>query len=155
MMNNGSTILDISNEPAQIHLNGTSYKLRVLGPGDFAKAAAHLRNRRINEFLSSTRLIPLTDQTRASALADITCKPIPLSDLLGDYESEIYLLALSLDDNPGVTYETLCKMPAIDREVLTDIMFHICKLSPATGDEEANPTTPTIPCSEEKSNGET
>ncbi len=141
----GTTLLDISSEGATLTIpddkgGSRTYDLRVLKIGDNAKAKAFLRSSRINAYLEETRKVLLSDAERSATMAEIVCRPIPLTAIWGDSEGEAYLLWLAIRHNdPPITWEwVLNEMPPFDRQVLNDVLFHICNVAKPT-EESTDP----------------
>lgn len=144
--NEGTTLLDISPEGANLTIpdgkdGSRTYDLRVLRTGDNAKAKKFLRSSRMNAYLEETRFVVLSDAERAATMAEIVCRPIPLTVIWGDSEGELYLLWLAIKHNdPPITWEwVLNEMPPLDRQILSDVLFYVCNVKKLDEGDTKNP----------------
>lgn len=130
------SILDVSSEPVTLTIGEHIYAVSPLGPGDYAKAEAYMRDQRLAGFLRQTRNTPMTDDARGIALGRIVCEPVLLNDLLLSYQSRLYMLWLSLKkQTAGITLDQVHAMTEVTTSMLTDIMNKITRI----GEEEETP----------------
>ncbi len=79
-MNEGATLLDLSNAPATLTVNGETYTIARLTLGDTEAAAQSLRKGRMKDYLELLNVTPLSDELVADGLARIANNKITRFD---------------------------------------------------------------------------
>ena len=127
---------DVFPQNATITVSGRTYEVRPLTPGDFAKAERHIKDRRIDGFLNSTRNVPLSDAVRAQTLANIECTPVDLAkDVLTSVEGQLFLVWLSVRVEIRTPFDKFRDMlKGEDLTNLTEIVLRITGLLSQTED---------------------
>lgn len=134
------SILNVSSEPVTLTIGEQTYAVSPLGPGDYAKAEAYMRDTRLGAFLKQTRNTPMTDDARGIAIGRIMCEPVLLNDLLLSYQSRLYMLWLSLKkQTAGITLDQVHAMTEVTTSMLTNIMNTITRIGE---DEETRGNVP-------------
>jgi hypothetical protein len=137
------SLLDISDNGVTLTIDGREFTLKPLSMGDICKAQAHVRNDRLQRFLSQTRVVPLPDDVRAKAIAEITCQTITFVEMVTSYDGQLRLLfeAMHRADS-SITWDYVQNaMPPIAARILDQLMYVLGGLSAPDG--ETDPTTST------------
>lgn len=149
-MTEAVSLLEMGDEGVTLTIGGRELALKPLSMGDICKAQAHVRNERLRVFLSQTqrpisemRVLPLPDEVRAKAIADITCRPITFVEMVTTYDGQLRLLfeAMHRADR-SITWDYVQnEMPPIAARTLDRLMYIVGGLS--TPDGATDPTTST------------
>lgn len=124
-------LVDMSSEPITIQLNGTTYTLPPLTMGDRAGVERFIIGVRFDEFLKKTRMVPLPDEVRAQAMANIMGGTVTQKEVLESDRGRLRMLYLSLKrGGASLTWEQVQhQIPPVDVLTLTELMYHIALLS--------------------------
>lgn len=134
-------LVDVSSEPVTLEVNGQTYAVSPLGPGDYVKAEARLRDQRFKTFMRLTMNTPMTDEARGVAMARVIGDPVLLNDLLLSYDSRLFMLWMSLRKRtPNVTLDQVQALTGVTVSILTQLMDLIT--GPHKGEEEAPDNVP-------------
>ncbi len=90
------SLVDMSAEPITIQLNGKTYNLPPLTMGDRAGVERFIIGVRFAEFLEQTRIVPLPDEVRALAMANIMGGTVTQKEVLESDRGRLRILYLSL-----------------------------------------------------------
>lgn len=125
------SLVDMSAEPITIQLNGKTYNLPPLTMGDRAGVERFIIGVRFAEFLEQTRGVPLPDEVRALAMANIMGGTVTQKEVLESDRGRLRILYLSLKRGGAtLTWEQVQNdIPPVDVLTLTELMYHIALLS--------------------------
>ncbi len=128
-MNEGATLLDLSNEPATLTVNGATYTIRRMTIGDDVKIQGQIRKARMQAYLDLMQTTPLDDAVVSDGLAKIANQPISKHDILSDVLGEVGMLQL------GVTLDgkAITTLPAMDRRLITHMLLWMSQVPPKEG----------------------
>ncbi len=128
-MNEGATLLDLSNEPATLTVNGATYTIKRLTLGDTEAAAQSLRKGRMKDYLDLLNVTPLSDELVADGLARIANAKITRFDLFSDAQGEVAMIrrAVMLDG------KAVTDVPSLDRRLITHMLLWMTHTPSAEG----------------------
>ena len=126
------SLFEIGDAVATLTLDGKQYKLAPLTTGDMVQLQVMMRDRRLQALIDATRktAVPLPEETRAAALAAVSCTAVTILNVYDDLEAQSYMLFLAMRrGGMSMTYDSvLNSLPAVDRKTLTDVLFYITRL---------------------------
>ncbi len=136
------SMVDFSDAPARITINGQEFAIPPLTMGDRFEAEQHIRDDNLNRFLRLTETKPLPADVRGTALAEIACKQVTSDQLISTTASQLYLLYLSMRrGDPKITWTFVQSLPTMTIETLDTVLRSITGL--VKDDDEVDPTTST------------
>lgn len=128
-MSDGATLLDLSNEPATLTVNGATYTIRRMTLGDDPIIEQRMRRARMQDYLDLLNTTPLDDVVLSDGLAKIANHNISKHDILADAQGEAEMIKLGVTlDGKAVT-----TLPAFDRRVVTHMLLWMSQFPPKEG----------------------
>lgn len=128
-MSDGTTLLDLSNEPATLTVNGATYTIRRMTIGDDVAIQAQIRNARMKAYLDLMNTTPLDDVVVSDGLAKIANQAISKHDILSDVLGEAGMI------QRGVTLDgkAVSTLPSFDRRLITHMLLWMSQFPPKEG----------------------
>jgi hypothetical protein len=128
-MPEGAALLDLSNEPATLTVNGATYTIRRMTIGDDVAIQQQIRNARMKAYLDLLNTTQLDDAVVSDGLARIANQPISKHDILSDVLGEVGML------QRGVTHDgkAVTTLPPLDRRLISHMLLWMSQVPPKEG----------------------
>lgn len=133
-------MVNISDQSATIKVAGKEYRLGPMKLGLRCAAERHMRDERLEHFLGHPRALGMAPEFLADVIAKIESQSVTFNDVLLSFEGRLHTLYLAMRSvDPKITWDWVKdEMPPIATAILTELMYVLGGLKPATESESGN-----------------